>query len=79
MDRRWFLSIAAGIAVATSPAAADDVAKFFSGKTIRISSAGGPGASLALYARVLSEHMGKHIPGNPSLIVEFRTGAGWGR
>jgi tripartite-type tricarboxylate transporter receptor subunit TctC len=75
MLRRSLVTIAAALAL-VQPAAADEVAEFFAGKTIRISSAGGPGASLALYARTLSEHMGRHIPGNPSLLVDFRTGAG---
>jgi tripartite-type tricarboxylate transporter receptor subunit TctC len=75
MSIRSLLLAAAVIALA-QPAAADEVADFFAGKTIRIASAGGPGASLALYARTLSEHMGKHIPGNPNIVVEFRTGAG---
>jgi tripartite-type tricarboxylate transporter receptor subunit TctC len=75
MSIRSLLLAATAIALA-QPAAADEVADFFAGKTIRIASAGGPGASLALYARTLSEHMGKHIPGNPNIVVEFRTGAG---
>jgi tripartite-type tricarboxylate transporter receptor subunit TctC len=68
--------VASAVLAATPAAAADDIADFFAGKTIRISVAGGPGASLGLYARTLSEYLGRHIAGNPSVIVEFRAGAG---
>lgn len=49
---------------------------FYEGKTIRIivgfSAAGGYDA----LARMLSRHMGKYIPGRPTIIVENMTGAG---
>jgi len=57
-------------------ASANAVEDFYKGKSIRIIVAGGPGASLGLYARVLAEHIGRHIPGNPTLVPDFRGGAG---
>jgi tripartite-type tricarboxylate transporter receptor subunit TctC len=35
-----------------------------------------PGGSFDLYARVIARHIGKHLPGNPTRIVENMTGAG---
>ena len=35
-----------------------------------------PGGGYDLYARVLSQHMGRHIPGNPTLIPQNMPGAG---
>lgn len=35
-----------------------------------------PGGSFDLYARVIARHIGKHLPGNPTRVVENMTGAG---
>jgi tripartite-type tricarboxylate transporter receptor subunit TctC len=59
-----------------SLAHADAVADFYLGKTIRVIVAGGAGASLGLYSRVFSDGIGKYIPGNPTLVPDFRGGAG---
>jgi tripartite-type tricarboxylate transporter receptor subunit TctC len=52
---------------------ADD---FYKGKTIRVIVGGSPGGGFDIYTRAMARHMGKHIPGNPSLVVENMTGAG---
>ncbi|HEU4343253.1 MAG TPA: tripartite tricarboxylate transporter substrate-binding protein [Candidatus Binatia bacterium] len=49
---------------------------FFRGKTVRIIVGFSPGGGFDTYARAISRHMHKHIPGNPSVIVENMTGAG---
>jgi tripartite-type tricarboxylate transporter receptor subunit TctC len=49
---------------------------FYKAKTIRIVVGFPAGGGFDAYARALSRHMGKHIPGNPTLIVENMTGAG---
>jgi tripartite-type tricarboxylate transporter receptor subunit TctC len=51
-------------------------APFYEGKTIRISVGVTAGGGFDLYARILSRHMPKHIPGKPTIIVENVTGAG---
>jgi tripartite-type tricarboxylate transporter receptor subunit TctC len=48
---------------------------FFEGKTIRIVVGLPAGDVYDLYARMLAEHMSKHIPGNPSIIVQNMAGA----
>jgi tripartite-type tricarboxylate transporter receptor subunit TctC len=53
-----------------------DAAEFYEGKTLRILVGSTPGSSSDLYPRVLSRHMGRHIPGNPTLIVENVPGGG---
>lgn len=50
--------------------------EFYAGKTIRIIVGGGPGGGFDTYARLLARHLGKYIPGNPSVIVENMPGAG---
>lgn len=49
---------------------------FYKGKSIRIVVGFSAGGGFDTYARAIARHMGKHIPGNPSVIVENMTGAG---
>ena len=49
---------------------------FYKGKTIRIVVATAPGGGFDTYTRVIARHMGRHIPGNPTMIVENMPGAG---
>jgi len=49
--------------------------QFFAGKTIRIIVGLPAGDVYDIYARVLAENMGKHIPGNPSIMVQNMPGA----
>lgn len=50
--------------------------EFYKGKTIRIVVGASPGGSFDTYSRTISRHIGKHIPGNPTIFVENMTGAG---
>src|SRR5580765_6299513 len=62
---------------AWSPAkAADAVADFYKGKTVQVLVGFGPGGGYDLYARTLARYMGKHIPGNPTLVPQNMPGAG---
>ena len=61
---------------AALPAAAESVADFYKGKTIAIIMGTGPGGSYDLYGRTIAEHLTRHIPGNPSIIIEHMPGAG---
>jgi len=61
---------------ARSPAHADDVAAFYVGKTIRLVVGVDVGSGYDVNARLLARHMGAHIPGNPSFIVQNQPGAG---
>src|SRR3990172_990115 len=49
---------------------------FYKGKTIRLIVATTPGGGFDAYSRAIARHMGKHIPGNPTIIVENMPGAG---
>jgi tripartite-type tricarboxylate transporter receptor subunit TctC len=57
----------------TPQALADD---FYAGKTIRVAVGFSAGGGYDTYARLIARHMGKHIPGNPSFVVENMDGAG---
>ena len=62
-----------GFCLWTVPVTAQE---FYKGKTIRIVVATTPGGGFDAYSRTISRHMGKHIPGNPSFVVENMPGAG---
>lgn len=64
---------ALGAAKVAPAASAED---FYKGKSIRIVVGFSAGGGFDTYARALSRHMGKHIPGSPSIVVENMTGAG---
>ena len=55
-------------------AAGDD--GFYKGKTLRLIVAFAAGGGFDTYTRAIGRHIAKHIPGNPSVIVENMTGAG---
>jgi len=63
-----------GFTICVIPAQAQE--SFYKGKTIRLIVGLAPGGGYDLYARVIARHMGKHIPGNPTIVVENMTGAG---
>jgi tripartite-type tricarboxylate transporter receptor subunit TctC len=60
----------------TEGARADAVSDFYRGKTVTIIVGYSAGGGYDIYARALGRHMGKHLPGNPSFIVQNITGAG---
>jgi tripartite-type tricarboxylate transporter receptor subunit TctC len=49
---------------------------YYQGKTLRIVVGLAPGGGFDTYARVIGRHIGRHIPGNPTVIVDNMTGAG---
>jgi tripartite-type tricarboxylate transporter receptor subunit TctC len=69
---RAFFTLAL-LAVAWTPAAAAD---FYSGKTLRFIVGYAAGGGYDTYTRAIARHIGKHIPGNPSAVVENMPGAG---
>lgn len=65
---------AATAAPTQDPTAA--VAAFYQGKTVKIIVGYPPGGGYDTYARTLAAHIGRFIPGNPTVIVENMDGAG---
>jgi tripartite-type tricarboxylate transporter receptor subunit TctC len=49
---------------------------FYEGKTVRIVVGFSPGAAYDVWARLMAQHWGKYIPGNPSFLVQNMTGGG---
>src|SRR6185503_19199118 len=49
---------------------------YYQGKTVTVISTSSTGSAYDIYARLVAQFMGKHIPGNPSFIVQNMAGAG---
>ena len=52
------------------------VAEFYKGKTVRIIVGFSAGGGYDAYSRVIGRHLHKHIPGNPTVVVDNMAGAG---
>src|SRR5678816_4723411 len=68
-----FLFAVAVLLLASSVHAA---APYYEGKSIRIIVGTAPGGGYDTYTRLLARHFSKHIPGNPTVIVDNMPGAG---
>jgi tripartite-type tricarboxylate transporter receptor subunit TctC len=66
----------AGLGGASPGFAADSVEAFYKGKTMQLLIGFGPGGGYDLYGRVVARHMGRFIPGNPTLVPQNMAGAG---
>jgi tripartite-type tricarboxylate transporter receptor subunit TctC len=63
---------AAALAMGIATASAED----FSGKTVTVIVPSGSGGTFHIYGQIFARHIGKHIPGNPTVVVQNRPGAG---
>src|SRR5262245_45385483 len=70
------ISVLILLVLGASAQAQDPVAEFYKGKQIRIVVASATGGGYDLYARYVARHFGKHMPGNPTVIVQNMPGAG---
>jgi tripartite-type tricarboxylate transporter receptor subunit TctC len=74
--RAAFAIICAAALLIQTPAGADAISDFYTGKTINLVIGYAPGGGYDLYARTLGRHIGHHIPGNPNIVVQNMPGAG---
>jgi tripartite-type tricarboxylate transporter receptor subunit TctC len=70
------LIAAAALLSPPPPARAQSVADFYHGKTLRMLIGYGPGGGYDIYGRLVAEFMPRHLPGNPTMIVQNMPGAG---
>lgn len=68
--------LAAALAAFAGPAAAQGVADFYKSKTVNVLIGVGVGGEYDLHARLVARYIGKHIPGNPTLVPQNMLGAG---
>jgi tripartite-type tricarboxylate transporter receptor subunit TctC len=64
------------LALAPTAATAQSPAEFYKGKNVELYIGYSVGGAYDLYARVLARHLGRHIPGNPTIIPKNMEGAG---
>jgi tripartite-type tricarboxylate transporter receptor subunit TctC len=74
MLARWAAVVAAAFAV--TAAQADPVADFYTGRQVTLIVGYGPGGGYDIYARLLARHLGRFIPGHPTIVVQNMPGAG---
>src|SRR4051812_6704996 len=74
MPRLLLTASLAALAIAVAvPASA---AEFYAGKSIDFLVGAPPGGGYDIYGRVVARHLGRHVPGNPTVIVKNMPGAG---
>jgi tripartite-type tricarboxylate transporter receptor subunit TctC len=61
---------------ATQQASADAISDFYKNTTMTLVIGTGPGGGYDLYARLISTHMSRHIPGNPKIVPKNMPGSG---
>jgi tripartite-type tricarboxylate transporter receptor subunit TctC len=69
-------AVMAALSVWASSAAAESVADFYRGKTVQLIIPSNMGGSVGLYGKLAADHIGRHIPGNPNVILIQMPGAG---
>jgi tripartite-type tricarboxylate transporter receptor subunit TctC len=74
--RKLLLPLAMTGILAAGGAQQTAAADFYAGKTIRVTVGLAAGGGYDTYARIIARHMGKHIPGSPSFVVDNMEGAG---
>jgi tripartite-type tricarboxylate transporter receptor subunit TctC len=73
--KNLFLALCVASAFAVIPLAVN-AQDFYKDKTLRFIVGYSPGGSFDLYSRVIARHFSKHVPGNPTTIVDNMPGAG---
>lgn len=63
------------LVAATSSTAAQTPAEFYKGKNVNVVIGYSAGGGFDAYARLLARHIGKHIPGNPTIVAQNMPGA----
>ncbi len=76
MLTRRIVSLAPLFVSLVATARADAVSEFYRGRTVNLIVGYGPGGGYDLNARLVGRYLGRHIPGNPSVVVQNMPGAG---
>src|SRR5262245_1491641 len=70
------VAIFAGLLLASATAWAQPAQDFFKGKSMRFTVVYEPGGTYDIYSRLLIAHLPRHIPGEPTIVVQYMPGAG---
>jgi tripartite-type tricarboxylate transporter receptor subunit TctC len=77
-ETKWIgRALAATVLLAVaSPAGAQSAAEPFAGKSVSVIIGFGPGGGYDLWGRTVARHIGRHLPGNPTVVPQNMPGAG---
>jgi tripartite-type tricarboxylate transporter receptor subunit TctC len=70
------LLLMAWLGLATPPANADAIADFYKGKTLALVVGSSTGGGYDTMTRAIARFIGRHVPGNPTVVVRNMPGAG---
>lgn len=70
------LSLIITLCSCASAARADSIEEFYRGKTITSVVPFGPGGGYGIYNQIMARHLGRFIPGNPTIVAQYMPGAG---
>ena len=73
---RLACAVALAACAAAGPAATQPAETFFKGKSINLYIGFAPGGTYDYYSRLFARFIGRHIPGNPSVVAQNMPGAG---
>ena len=72
----WIWSVACVLGLTAADVRAQGASDFYNQKAIKFVVTYEPGGSYDIYARLVANHMAKHIPGSPTITVQYMPGAG---
>jgi len=79
-NRRWPLAeallVVGGLAIGGAGPASGQSPPSLAGKNVQMLIGFGPGGGYDLWGRVVARHIGRHLPGNPSVVPQNMPGAG---
>ncbi len=73
--RLTFAFVSLFFCLSIQPAAAQSVEEFYRNRSINFFVGAAPGGGYDITARLMAQHFGRHIPGNPSVVVKNMPGA----
>ena len=76
MEPRAFAGVLAVVLASASAARAETAEDFYKGRQIRLIVGSGAGDGYDIWSRLIARHMGRHVPGRATIIVQNMPGAG---
>jgi tripartite-type tricarboxylate transporter receptor subunit TctC len=76
MKQRFFAATSLALFWSAAPSLAQTPEEFYRGKTLTIQVGYGVGGGYDTTARIVARHLGRHIPGNPTVVVSNMPGSG---
>lgn len=70
------LIVVAALGLSVGAARADAISDFYTGKTVRIINWAAAGGEYDLHGKLVARHIGRHIPGKPTVVHQTMTGGG---